>query len=117
VRRPLLYLFGLAAASTLLIVSIMLVLEANTGFAAYAFASSLGVFLVLYNRFVKERAPRYPLAFPKERDAYFPFSDIPRPIHDDVSSYPEYFKREEEREPDPRWRDQPDPRRTKKARR
>jgi len=109
-------LFGLAAASTLLIASIMLALEANVGFAAYAFASSMGAFLVLYNRFVRGKAPRYPLAFPKERDAYFPFSDIPRPMHDDVSSYPEYFKREEEREPDPRWRDQLESSQAKKAR-
>jgi len=116
VRRPLVFLFGLAAASILLIVSATYALEADYFLAAYVLAFFLGAFMVLYNRFVKEKAPRYPLAFPKgERDAYFPYTDIPRPIHDDVSNYPEYFKREEEREPDPRWRDSSDPRRTKKA--
>jgi hypothetical protein len=96
VRRPLILVFGLVAASTMLIESIIMALENNVLFGAYFFASSLLAFLVLYNRFVKEKVPRYPLSFPKERDAYFPFSNIPRPIHDDVNNYPEYFNRVEE---------------------
>jgi len=100
VRHPLKFVFGLAAASTMLIVSIIFALEESLLTAAYVFAFSLIACLVLYSRFVKEKVPRYPLAFPRERDAYFPFSDIPRPIHDDVNNYPEYFKRvEEEKEP------------------
>jgi len=103
VRHPLILVFGLVAASTMLIESIIMALENNVLFGAYLFASSLLAFLVLYNRFVKEKVPRYPLAFPKERDAYFPFSNIPRPIHDDVNNYPEYFKHpKEEKEPEKR---------------
>lgn len=117
-RHPLKFVFGLAAASTILIVSIIFALEDSLLTAVYVFAFTLIAFLVLYSHFVQEKTPRYPLAFPKgERDAYFPFSNIPRPIHDDVSNYPEYFKREEERAPDPRWGDPSSPRPTKKARR
>lgn len=102
-RHPLKLFFGLAASLTMLIVSIIFALEASLLNAAYFFAFSLIAFLVLYSHFVKEKMPRYPLSFPDERDAYFPFSNIPRPLHDDVNNYPEYFKRaEEEKEPNKR---------------
>ncbi len=80
----------------MLIVSIVFALETSVLYAALLFTYSLIAFLVLYNHFVKEKVPRYPLSFPGERDAYFPFSNIPRPIHDDVNNYPVYFKRVEE---------------------
>jgi len=100
VRRPLVFLFGLVAASTILVVSVTYALEADYLLAAYVLAFSLGAFMVLFNRFVKEKTPRYPQAFPGERDAYFPRTDIPRPIHDDVRNYPEYFKRVKEKKPE-----------------
>ena len=102
-RHPLTFVFGLAASSILLIVSIVFALETSVLYAALLFTYSLIAFLVLHNHFVKEKTPRYPLSFPGERDAYFPFSNIPRPIHDDVNNYPEYFKHvEEEKEPNTR---------------
>jgi len=95
------FLFGLAAASTTLIVSIIIALEFGIPSAVIEFSYSLMAFLLLYNHFIKEKVPRYPLAFPGERDAYFPFSNIPRPMHDDVNNYPGYFRRiEEEEEPE-----------------
>ena len=95
-RHPLKLVFGLAAASTMLIESIIMALENNVLTAALFFAYSLIAFLVPYNRLVKEKAPRYPLGFPNERDAHSSFSSIPRPIYDDVNNYPEHFKRVEE---------------------
>lgn len=54
---------------------------------------------ILYNRYIRGRKPEYPLTYPgRERDLYFPWSNIPRPIHEDVRKHPEFFKKKKERE-------------------
>lgn len=54
---------------------------------------------ILYNRFIRGRKPKYPLSPPgREWDPYFPRSNIPRPIHEDVREHPEFFKKKEKRE-------------------
>ena len=41
---------------------------------------------------LKRRKARYPFAFPGLRaDAFFPGSNIPRPIYRDIRLYPKYF--------------------------
>lgn len=49
----------------------------------------------LYRLIQKKAEPKYPLVPPEGRmtDYYFPRSKIPRPIHEDVRRYPEFFKR------------------------
>ncbi|MEM3770505.1 MAG: hypothetical protein QXG76_04885 [Candidatus Bathyarchaeia archaeon] len=51
------------------------------------------MFCYLNYQFVYKKAKaKYPLAPPEGRtDVYFPRTNIPRPIHDDVRRYPEAF--------------------------
>jgi len=58
----------------------------------------LGCFLLyfyfLYHFVYKREKPKYPLVPPEGRmDIYFPRTDIPRPIYEDMQRYPEFFKR------------------------
>jgi len=60
-------------------------------------ASFLGGFLIycymLYRHVYKGEKPRYPLVPPEGRtDIYFPRTDIPRPIYEDLRRYPQFFK-------------------------
>jgi hypothetical protein len=52
-------------------------------------------FCYLNHRFVYKKAKaKYPLAPPEGRmDIYFPRTDIPRPVHEDVRRYPEAFEK------------------------
>jgi len=57
-----------------------------------------GCFLVycyfLYRFVYKGKKPKYPMVPPEGRmDIYFPRTDIPRPIYEDMQRYPEFFKR------------------------
>jgi len=75
-------------------VTILMVLEGECLAALapaflYLFASAL-----LYDRYIRGRKPRYPLAYPgRERDPYFPWSDIPRPVYEDVREHPDFFEK------------------------
>jgi len=43
-------------------------------------------------RYNKKVEPKYPMVPPTlEQDVYFPRTNIPRPIHEDVREHPEYF--------------------------
>jgi hypothetical protein len=61
----------------------------------YAASSSVVfvVFLFLVYRSVYRGAkPKYPMAFPEGKsDIYFPRSNIPRPIYEDVRRHPDFF--------------------------
>jgi hypothetical protein len=54
-------------------------LIAVTPLASYVLGS-----LVLYKRVLKRVKAQYPLTAPGEPDAYFPRTNIPRPIHGDA---------------------------------
>jgi len=62
----------------------------------YVFAFGFGFIVycfLLYKHVYKGEKPKYPLVPPKGRaDVYFPRTDIPRPIYEDVRRYPEFFK-------------------------
>jgi len=60
--------------------------------------SILGAFLVYcylaYHFVQKGEKARYPMVPPEGRmDVYFPRTNIPRPIYEDMQRYPEFFKR------------------------
>lgn len=62
----------------------------------------LGVFLAycyfLYYFVYKRAKTKYPIVPPEGRmDAYFPRTDIPRPIYEDADQYPEFFKKKKSR--------------------
>jgi len=47
-----------------------------------------------YHFVYKRIKAKYPLAPPEgQMDVYFPRTNIPRPIHEDVQRYPEFFGR------------------------
>ncbi|MEM3696858.1 MAG: hypothetical protein QXQ94_05045 [Candidatus Bathyarchaeia archaeon] len=58
-----------------------------------SFSTCFAVYLFFLYRFVyKKEKPKYPLVPPEGRmDAYFPRTNIPRPVHEDVRRYPEFF--------------------------
>lgn len=89
------FLLGFAPLSLLEISLVALVakggryIEAAVPTLFYILASA-----ILYNRFIRGRRPKYPFAYPGgERDSYFPWSNIPRPIHEDVRDYPDFFRK------------------------
>jgi len=61
---------------------------------AATFASGFLIYCyMLYRHVYKREKPRYPLVPPEGRtDIYFPRTDIPRPIYEDVQRYPQFFK-------------------------
>jgi len=62
----------------------------------YVLSFSFGLVIyctLLYRHVYKGKKPKYPLVPPEGRtDIYFPRTDIPRPIYEDVRRYPEYFE-------------------------
>lgn len=49
---------------------------------------------LLYHFVYKKAKPKYPMVPPEGRmDIYYPRTNIPRPIYEDVQRYPEFFKR------------------------
>jgi hypothetical protein len=72
---------------------------ATVGFSFFGLLNAapfLGGFMLycyLLYRFVhKAGRPRYPIVPPEGRtDIYFPRTDIPRPVHEDVRRYPQAF--------------------------
>jgi len=73
----------------------------NRAFSLYGilFAIQFLVWLFIYCYFTyrsvyKGQKTKYPIVPPEGRtDIYHPRTDIPRPIHEDVRRYPEFFKR------------------------
>ncbi len=61
--------------------------------AAISFLGCFFVYCFLLYWFVYKRVePKYPMVPPEGRmDVYFPRTRIPRPIHEDVRRYPEFF--------------------------
>lgn len=48
----------------------------------------------IYHFVWKKVQPKYPMVPPEGRvDVYFPRTNIPRPIHEDVRRYPVFFKK------------------------
>lgn len=71
------FVLGLALVSAILLRSIWAVV---VGFGVIAFTLCF-----LYVRLYQKKKPRYPLVPPEGKmDIYFPRTDIPRPIHEDV---------------------------------
>ena len=64
--------------------------------SAAPFSGGFILYCYLLYRFVyKAGKPEYPLVPPEGRmDIYFPRTDIPRPVHEDVRRYPDAFRRE-----------------------
>ena len=63
---------------------------------AAPFLGGFVLYCYLLYRFVYKAArPRYPIVPPEGRmDVYFPRTDIPRPVHEDVRRYPQAFGKE-----------------------
>jgi len=57
-------------------------------------AAAFLVYCYFLYRFVyKGEKAKYPMVLPEGRmDAYFPRTNIPRPIYEDMQRYPEFFK-------------------------
>ena len=51
---------------------------------------------ILYATYMGKRKKQYPLALLDVDDIYFPRTNIPRPIHEDIRRYPKYFGKKEE---------------------
>jgi len=85
------FLLGLCIYIPFLLFSIMVQLS----LAAISFLVCFLVYCYFLYRFVYKRAePKYPLVPPEGRmDIYFPRTRIPRPIHEDVRRYPEFFEK------------------------
>jgi hypothetical protein len=66
-----------------------------------ALVSSVGFLLycyLLYHFVYKRAKPKYPMVPPEGRmDVYYPRTNIPRPIYEDVRRYPEFFGRKKEK--------------------
>jgi len=73
-----------------------IVLSAIFYLFVYVFAFGFGFIVycfLLYRHVYKGEKPKYPLVPPEgQADVYFPRTDIPRPIYEDVRQYPEFFK-------------------------
>lgn len=55
---------------------------------------------LLYRHVYRRVTPNYPIVPPEGRmDIYFPRTDIPRPIHEDIRRYPHFFGRKKKRKP------------------
>jgi len=63
-------------------------------YALIAFGGFLMYCYFLYHFVLKGETAKYPMAPPEGRmDVYFPRTNIPRPIYEDMQRYPESFKR------------------------
>jgi hypothetical protein len=81
------FFLSLLQAATLRGFSIVGILNAAPflgGFMLYCY--------LLYRFVYNAGRPRYPIVPPEGRtDSYFPRTDIPRPVHEDVRRYPQAF--------------------------
>ena len=65
----------------------------------YAGIAAWSVCFILYGYFVyhfvyKGSKPKYPMVPPEGRpDIYYPRTNIPRPIYEDIQRYPEFFEK------------------------
>jgi Ca2+/Na+ antiporter len=67
-------------------------------YAILFFLGFLAYCIFLYRFVYKKVKPKYPLVPPEGRmDIYFPRTDIPRPLYEDMQRYPEFFKRKKRR--------------------
>jgi hypothetical protein len=67
-------------------------------YATFIFGCFLVYFYFLYHFVYKRKKPKYPLVPPEGRmDAYFPRTNIPRPIYEDMQRYPEFFGRKKKK--------------------
>jgi hypothetical protein len=49
---------------------------------------------LLYHFVYKREKPRYPMVPPQgQMDIYYPRTNIPRPIYEDLQRYPEFFRK------------------------
>lgn len=96
----LLLLLGISIFTPFFLLSIML--QITMGAISFhgillSFSFLLSLFIYCYHlyRFVYRGAkPKYPIVPPEGRtDIYLPRTDIPRPIHEDLRRYPEFFKK------------------------
>jgi len=61
-------------------------------YAAMIFGCFLVYLCLLYHFVYKKEKAKYPLVPPEGRmDAYFPRTNVPRPIYEDVRRYPKFF--------------------------
>jgi hypothetical protein len=68
------------------------VLASLFSYATLVFGCFLVYLYFLYRFVYKKEKPKYPLVPPEGRmDAYFPRTNVPRPIYEDVQRYPEFF--------------------------
>ena len=86
-----------------LLVLMITLTEGALLFALLYGASLLGGFILychfIYRSVYKRIRPKYPVIPPEGRtDIYFPRTDIPRPIHEDVRQYPKFFRKEKKSE-------------------
>jgi len=53
---------------------------------------------LLYHFVYKREKPKYPMVPPEGRmDIYFPRTNIPRPVYEDVQRYPEFFDKKKKK--------------------
>jgi hypothetical protein len=105
VKFWLLFLLGICIFIPFFLLSVIsqVLLGVVSFYGALFSLSFLGTFFIysyLLHRFVYKRAkPKYPIVPPEGRtDIYFPRTDIPRPIHEDVRRYPKFFKKKQKSE-------------------
>ena len=98
-KTLLMLLLGICIFTPFIFLSI--ILQAKAGFSVHGILFSLS-FLVplifyccfLYRYSKGKHRTKYPIVPPEGRtDIYFPRTDIPRPIHEDVRRYPRFFGR------------------------
>ncbi|MDH5450606.1 MAG: hypothetical protein OEX77_06870 [Candidatus Bathyarchaeota archaeon] len=95
----LLFLLGICIFIPFFVFSIVVhvVMAGFSIFGVLYAGSFLGCFIMycylLYRSVYKGTKPKYPIIPPEGRtDIYFPRTNIPRPIHEDVRRYSKFFK-------------------------
>jgi hypothetical protein len=99
----LLFAFGVCLFTPFfLLVMMITIAEGTLLFALLYVASLLGGFIVycrlIYRSVYKRIKLKYPIIPPEGRtDIYFPRTDIPRPIHEDMRRHPKFFRKEKKK--------------------
>jgi hypothetical protein len=99
----LLFALGVCLFTPFFLLVLILTLAKGTALLAALYGAPLLIGFILYCHFIyrsvyKRIRPKYPIIPPEGRtDIYFPRTDIPRPIYEDVRRYPKFFRKEKQR--------------------
>jgi hypothetical protein len=86
---------GLLFITVQIIATIIMLVNKSYFIAVPLLGFDIVLIAAFYSLYIKENKPVYPINHPSERDVYFPFSDVPRPIYKDFKDHPDYFKEKE----------------------